>query len=106
MNSDKIVKAFNSNELQIQGVISIYGSYFGKPGDTISCVKGISSKENVLIIDIGDRKISIKSPKGIDYNHCSIDINECESIKVNDQEYSFKENEKAFNLYNWSADSN
>jgi len=104
MNTDKIIKAFNNNELQVNGVISIYGYYFGKPGDTISSIRDMSVEEDVFIIDTGDHKIYIESPERISYDHCSINIDQCENIKVNGQEYSFKDNEKAFNLYNWSSD--
>ena len=47
----------------------------------------------------------IHFPKKVIYNYYSIDIEECDYIKVDDKEYSRKENEKAFHLYNWSAKS-
>tara|TARA_B100000378_G_scaffold45246_1_gene33859 strand:+ start:2358 stop:2684 length:327 start_codon:yes stop_codon:yes gene_type:complete len=105
MDLDKLTNAFKNEELQTLGTISIYGNYFGKPGDTISTIKNVHNNDEDLIIELNDKTILIHFPKKVIYNYYSIDIEECDYIKVDDKEYSRKENEKAFHLYNWSAKS-
>ena len=56
---DNIIKAFRAGTLPKQGVISLYGSFFGKPGDTISSIKEIKVKSSKLIIELGKETIII-----------------------------------------------
>ncbi|MEC3907486.1 hypothetical protein VOI54_10685 [Tamlana sp. 2201CG12-4] len=105
MDLDKLIDAFKNKELQTIGTISIYGNYFGKPGDTISKIKDVSMEGEILVISLSDKTIFVSSPKKVSYNYYSIDIEDCDSVKVDDKEYPCKENEKAFHLYNWSAKS-
>jgi hypothetical protein len=106
MEIESLINTYNRGELQTTGTISIYGNYFGKPGDAISTIKEISKDRNILKINIGSRQISIESPSEISYNHYSIDINKSKGVMVNDRLYVFKENEIAFRLFNWSAQTN
>lgn len=105
MDLDKLINAFKNKELQTLGVISIYGNYFGKPGDTISTIKDIYKRDEALVIELNNKTILMSLPKKVSYNYYSINLEVSDFIKVDDKEYYYKENEKAFHLYNWSAKS-
>ncbi|KZS39573.1 hypothetical protein AWE51_07925 [Aquimarina aggregata] len=102
MKLNLIVEAFNVGKLPKQGCISIYGNFFGKPGDTISSIKEISIDNNSLVFRLGDSKIlSIESPEEISYDSNSIVISKSTSVKVDNEEYLPVGGKEALNLYNW-----
>ena len=98
---EKLVKSFNSGTIPKKGCISIYGKYFGKPGDTISTIDNISILGDTLIIDLGFKKIEIQSPKGISSNSSSIFIQSSRNVLCDGKSYDIESNEKAFALYTW-----
>ena len=94
-------KAFTENLLPKAGVISLYGNYLGKPGDTISFIKEIKVKKSILVINLGKDVITIYSPKEISFNSSKIEITSIDKIYLNEKILEANDNEKAFVLYTW-----
>jgi hypothetical protein len=98
---NNIVKSFNDKTIPIRGCVSIYGKYFGKPGDTISTINDISIVENILVIILDSKKIEIKSPRGISISSSPISIESSEGLIYDGKKYDKKSSEKAFALFTW-----
>jgi hypothetical protein len=98
---EKLIEAFKLGILPKQGIVSLYGDFFGKPGDTISTIAAISVKPGELTFDLGREKVKIINPSGIIFSKFNIEINNAKMVLLDLEGIEEKENEKAFTFYTW-----
>lgn len=105
MNTRDLLAAFNKNEIPHSGVISIWGNFLGKPGDTITHFIEFSIHENEFKISTNHFEIKIKDPKNIFFDKNGIRISEATSVLLirngTEHIYDQNNNKNAFEVFTW-----
>ena len=83
------------------GAISIFGSFLGKPGDTLSYLLEVKQFENRIELIFKDGILIINEPINLilDQNHIEIDSKL--PVQFQNKIYLPKDTNKAFELFTW-----
>ncbi|MGO3183425.1 MAG: hypothetical protein ACTIJ9_11390 [Aequorivita sp.] len=84
-----------------KGAISIFGSFLGKPGDTLSYLLEVKQFKNRIELIFKDGILIIKEPINIILDQDYIEIDSKLPVQFQNKIYLPKVTDKAFRLFTW-----